>query len=198
MARGESDWELEIWAPPRTLALSRLDELRPGIDRARALARAAGFEPRRRISGGHAVALGEGSLCVGFAEPAPAFEGTQQRYERLTAALVSAFAELGVESEPGELDDEWCPGAWSIRSGGVKLAGLAQRAVKGAAWAEAVVNLAPDPEAKLLLIEVYRELGLALDPATIGSLSDVAGREITFEALATSLRAKLEGTVPYR
>jgi octanoyl-[GcvH]:protein N-octanoyltransferase len=171
--------------------MSRLDELRPGADAARAAAEGAGLESVRRVSGGHAVVLGPGSFCIGFAEPAVTFEGTQERYERLTAALIGAFAAVGVRARRGELAGEWCPGAWSISAGGVKLAGLAQRAIKGAAWAEAVVDLAPDGPTREVLGEVYAELGLDLDPATIGSVSELARRDIAFDELAQPLLAAL-------
>ena len=193
MAAGTLDGAVRIWAPAPGLALSRLDELRPGAGAARAAAEAAGLVVVRRVSGGHAVVLGPGSFCVGFAEPAVTFEGTQQRYEQLTAALVTALAAVGVAAERGELPGEWCPGAWSIRSGGVKLAGLAQRAIKGAAWVEAVVDRAPDVATREALGEVYAELGLDLDPATLGSVSEVAGRTVGFDELAQPLLAALTG-----
>jgi octanoyl-[GcvH]:protein N-octanoyltransferase len=191
VAAGEIDRALRIWRPAPALALSRLDELRPGAGAARAAAERAGFEPLRRISGGHAVVVGAGSLCVGFAEPAPTFEGTQQRYERLTAALIQAFAAAGVDSERGELEGEWCPGSWSIRAGGVKLAGLAQRAIKGAAWADAIVELGSDPARRALLTQVYGALDLPLDPNTVGSVSEIAGRDVGFDELAEPLVAVL-------
>jgi octanoyl-[GcvH]:protein N-octanoyltransferase len=187
VASGELDHALRVWTPVPALALSRLDELRPGAERARAAARQLGYEPIRRVSGGHAVVLGRGSFCVGFAEPAHTFEGTQQRYERFTQALIEAFGSLGVSAEQGELDGEWCPGAWSIRSGGVKLAGLAQRAIKGAAWAEAVVDLERDDGARMALASVYEALELPLDPSTLGSVSERCGRPVGFDELATPL-----------
>ena len=191
VAAGELDGALRIWAPVPALALSRLDELRQGADAARTAAASAVLDSVVRVSGGHAVVLGPGSLCVGFAEAAVSFEGTQQRYEQFTAALIDAFASLGIQAEQGELAGEWCPGAWSIRSGGVKLAGLAQRAIKGAAWAEAVVRLAPDPDGDELLAGVYEALELPLDPATLGSVVEVAGRPISFAELAEPLRDQL-------
>jgi octanoyl-[GcvH]:protein N-octanoyltransferase len=191
VARGELDSALRIWAPVPALALSRLDELRPGAAAARELAASAGIDTVTRMSGGHAVVLGRGSFCVGLVERADTFEGTQARYERLVAALLEAFAELGIAAERGELDGEWCPGAWSIRSGGVKLAGLAQRAIKGAAWADAVVDLAPDPDARAIVAAVYETLELPLDLSTVGSLSEVAGRPVRFEELAEMLERTL-------
>ncbi|HYZ28957.1 MAG TPA: hypothetical protein VE570_07890, partial [Thermoleophilaceae bacterium] len=145
----------------------------------------------RRVSGGRAVVVGPGSFCVGFAEAAPTFEGTRERYERLIGALLAAFAAVGVDAEQGELDGEWCPGSWSIRSHGVKLAGLAQRAIKGAAWADAVVELAPDERSRTLLAEVYTALDLPLDRSTLGSVAEVAGRDVGFDELAEPLLAAL-------
>jgi lipoate-protein ligase A len=192
VAAGQLDSALRIWAPVRALALSRLDMLRAGAAAASAAGERAGFAPIRRVSGGHAVVLGSGSLCVGFAEPAVSFEGTQERYERLSAAIVAALAELGVEAERGALTGEWCPGAWSIRSGAVKLAGLAQRAIKGGAWVEAVVELGPDTDARSLLTEVYAALELPLDPATVGSVSEVLGETVGFTELADALLRNVE------
>ena len=187
VASGEVDGAVRIWAPVPGLAMSRLDELAPGADAARAVAQSAGLSAVRRVSGGHAVVLGPGSFCVGYAEPATMFEGTQERYERLTGALLAALGAVGVAAQRGELAGEWCPGAWSISAGGVKLAGLAQRAIKGAAWVEAVVDRTPDEATRRLFGEVYAELGLALDPATIGSVSEVARRDVSFAELAQPL-----------
>jgi lipoate-protein ligase A len=192
VARGEVEGALRIWMPVPALALSRLDELRPGADAAIAAAARAGVETVRRVSGGRAVVLGRGSFCAGFAEPATTFEGTQERYERLSRALVAALADVGVHADRGELAGEWCPGAWSIRSGPVKLAGLAQRAVKGGAWVDAVVDLSPDPAARSLLKKVYGALELPLDGATIGSVSEVRGRPVRFDELAQALSARLD------
>ena len=191
VAAGQAGGAVRVWAPVPALALSRLDELRPGAGAATAAATRAGVQTVRRVSGGHAVVLGSGSFCAGFAEPAASFEGTQQRYERLSAALIAAFADVGVEAEHGALDGEWCPGTWSIRADGVKLAGLAQRAVKGAAWVEAVVDLAPDPAVRSLLTEVYAELDLPLDPSTLGSVSEVRGHAVGFDELGVALLERL-------
>jgi octanoyl-[GcvH]:protein N-octanoyltransferase len=143
------------------------------------------------VSGGHAVVLGAGSFCVGFAESAQTFDGTQERYERLTKALIEAFAGIGIDAESGELDGEWCPGSWSVHAGEVKLAGLAQRAVKGAAWTDAVVDLAPDAAKARVLTEVYAALDLPLDVRRLGSVSALAGRDVAFDELAQPLLTAL-------
>jgi octanoyl-[GcvH]:protein N-octanoyltransferase len=195
VAAGQAESAVRIWAPVPALALSRLDELRAGAGAATAAATRAGVQTVRRVSGGHAVVLGSGSFCAGFAEPAASFEGTQQRYERLSAALIAAFADVGVEAEHGALTGEWCPGTWSIRAERVKLAGLAQRAIKGAAWVEAVVDLAPDAAARSLLIEVYAALELPLEQSTLGSVSEVRGQPVGFDELAAAVLERLGSAI---
>jgi lipoate-protein ligase A len=76
----------------------------------------------------------------------------QARYQALAALIVAALGSLGLTARIGELPGEWCPGAWSVLVGGRKVAGLAQRVIRGGAWAEAVI-VATDP----------RELAGALD-----------------------------------
>jgi lipoate-protein ligase A len=196
VASGELRHALRIWSPVPALALSRLDLLREGCGQAVAIGRSAGLAPIRRLSGGHAVIVGAGSLCVGFAEPSASFEGTQARYERLSAAIVGALAATGVAAEHGELEREWCPGTWSIRSGAVKLAGLAQRAIKGGAWVEAVIDLAPAARERELLGRVYETLGVPLDLGTFGSVAELTGAEPAFGAFASALAAELEPHAP--
>ena len=174
------------------LVLTRLDELRPGAPKAVAAARRMGLPTVRRMSGGSAVVLGPGSLCVGLAEQAFTFVGIHERYQRFGDAVAAALADIGVIVEHGALAGEWCPGAWSLRAGKVNLAGLAQRAIKGAAWIEAVIELAPDPAARQLLTEAYAALELPLDVGTLGSVSDVAGVEVTFDAVAARLVERLK------
>jgi lipoate-protein ligase A len=194
VASRELDGALRIWRPVPALALSRLDMLRPGSEAAIAAARRAGVATVRRESGGHAVLLGPGSLSAGFAEPAASYEGSRERYERMTDAIVGALADLGIDAEQGELPGEWCPGTWSIRAGSVKLAGLAQRAVKGGAWVEAVIELAPDDAARELLVEIYAALELPLDPSTFGSVAEVSGADVAFDDFAAALSARLAPT----
>jgi octanoyl-[GcvH]:protein N-octanoyltransferase len=192
VARHELTGAVRIWRPTPAVVLTRLDQRRPGATEAATLAERAGVPLVVRQSGGHAVVTGAGSLAVGVAEPATTFEGTSERYQRLGDALVAALRVVGVDAEQGELEGEWCPGPWSVRAGGVKLAGLAQRARKGGAWVEAVVELEPDLAARALLEQVYAALALPLDPSTLGSVSEVAGRRVGFDELAGAVAAQLE------
>jgi lipoate-protein ligase A len=82
------------------------------------------------------------------------------------------LAALGTPVEVGELPGEFCPGAWSLHAGGVKLAGIAQRVTRGAAFTEAFLMVSGSERSRAVLVPVYEALGLELDPSTVGS-SDV-------------------------
>ena len=192
VAAGEIDGALRIWRPVPAVAFSKLDLLlSPGAGDAVALTERAGLAAIQRMSGGHAVVLGELSLCAGVAETATAFEGTQERYELMRGAIVAALAAIGMDAEPGELPREWCPGAWSIHAGPVKLAGLSQRVISGAAWTEAVIQLGADVE---LYERIYETLGLPLDSATIASSGQLADLSALSDALVSALRMTSDGS----
>src|SRR3712207_7304772 len=57
--------------------------------------------------------------------------GTAARFTAMAELVRAALARLGVPAQVGELPGEYCPGAWSLHAGGVKLAGIAQRVITG-------------------------------------------------------------------
>ena len=62
--------------------------------------------------------------------------GTRERFERLGGVIVRALRGLGVDARVGEVEGEYCPGAWSVNARGqIKLAGIGQRMIAGAAHA---------------------------------------------------------------
>lgn len=184
---------VRVWTPPPALSFGRLDLLLEGRDRAAEAARAMGLRPVRRLAGGRATAIGPGTVCVGWACPSPEMAGMQDRYEAMAALIVSALSALGVPAEVGELPGEWCPGSWSVLAGGSKVGGLAQRVIRGGAWAEAVIVVGDSARLGASLDRVQRALGVAWDPATFAGLADIRP-EVTVEtargALVTALEAR--------
>jgi octanoyl-[GcvH]:protein N-octanoyltransferase len=108
---------LRLWSPPPALSSGRLDLLLPGAPAAIAAARAVGLAPVRRLAGGHAAAVGPGTLVVGWASPAPVLGPMDRRYAALAETIIEALRSLEVPARVGELDGEWCPGSWSILVG---------------------------------------------------------------------------------
>ena len=164
-----------IYEPGKTVAFSKLDSHAPGFAAACAAARAHGYEPVIRLGGGHAAAYGPG--CLIHEEIVPhrsTLEGLTERYARESEILERALLEHGVTVTAGQLDGEYCAGAHSLHAGGVKVAGIAQRVIKGAALVSTVVLLDAGPSLRAVLVDVYRALGIEWRPETAGSLADVA------------------------
>jgi hypothetical protein len=175
VARGELGSVMRLYRPRPTMAFGRLDALRPGFREAGAAARQHGFEPVVRVAGGHAAAYHEQSLI--YEEIVPELDVTASLHERFregAAVLAGALDRLGVDARVGEIPGEYCPGAYTVSaSDRVKLVGIAQRAVRGAALLTAFVQLGGGAALRSALVDVYRALELEWDPTTAGALDDV-------------------------
>src|SRR4051812_45723666 len=133
VARGERPPALRLIVPPPAVSFGRLDALRPGYDRARAVAARHGFAPLLRAPGGHAAAYHEGCLVVEEIVHEPdAMPGVQDRFRSRGERLAGALRDVGVDARVGEVPGEYCAGRYSVNArGAVKLVGTAQRVVRG-------------------------------------------------------------------
>ncbi|MFC4436365.1 MULTISPECIES: lipoate--protein ligase family protein [Natrialbaceae] len=199
---------VRVWIPHRQVAFGRRDSRLDGYDRARKAVRERGFPPVERSVGGRAVAYdGETTLAFARAEPIADFRrGTDERYERLTAAVEGALGELGLDLERGEPADSFCPGAHSLSTGGAngprKIVGIAQRIRQDAALVSGILLVDRREELAAVLEAVYGELAVPFDPASVGSVVDAGGpsdpdrvRQVLEEALVGDGRdsAAVEG-----
>jgi octanoyl-[GcvH]:protein N-octanoyltransferase len=171
---GELPAVARVFRPGATMAFGRLDALTSGYADARAAAAAAGYAPLLRLGGGHAAAYDEGSLLVELIRPEPVIAaGIEERFAGATALLVEALAALGLDARVGELPGEYCAGAWSVNARGVKLAGTAQRSIRGASLVTAMLLVEHGARLRAALVDVYAALGIAWRPETAGAAEDV-------------------------
>jgi len=179
---------LRLWAPGPGVSFGRLDRLLAGFPAAVAAARAAGFAAVMRVGGGRVAAVHEGALVFGLA--AQVGEDTTRRFETTAGVLCRALDRVGVDAQRGELPGEYCPGAWSLHAGGVKLAGIAQRVRRSAAWTEGVLLVEGADRAREVLVAVHEALDLTWDPSTLGAVEDLVPG-IAWHDVAAALRAEL-------
>lgn len=179
VGRGEQPSTLRLYRPAPTVAFGRRDELNPQFPSARQVCLDQGFEPLVRTVGGHAAAYHRGCLVVDHFQYAPdAVSGNHERYGIFGNMFAKALESLGIQAGVGELPGEYCPGEYSVWGqipGGyrVKIIGTAQRVVSGAWWfSSGIVAENPEP-LRAVTEDVYRALGLPLDPATVGALTDI-------------------------
>jgi len=192
VAAGELGPVARVFGPGPTMAFGRLDALRDGYGAAREAAAAHGFTPALRLGGGHAAGYDAGSVIVEVTTPqATIAEGIADRFQTGTVLLVHALRDAGVPAALGELTGEYCPGRWSVHAGGIKVAGTAQRTIRGASLLAAVVLVRGGDRLRAALVDVYAALGLEWDPRTAGAAEDLAPG-VTAAAVATAVTARLE------
>lgn len=194
---GASGWGAMLtWSSSRYVAATRLEARREVFGSAVEEARRLGFPVMVRNSGGGAVAANEGSVSFSLTFPvADLRHGLHERYEEGMSVVISALRRVGVVAEGGEVEGEFCPGAYSVRSGGergVKHAGLAQRVTKRAARMEALILVERTRELVPVLSRFHETLGLPFRPSSVGDIP--VGVPEVVEALRAEVRERHEAT----
>jgi octanoyl-[GcvH]:protein N-octanoyltransferase len=174
VAAGRRPPALRVFRPGPTAAFGRLDALRPGFERACAIARERGLTPVLRSVGGHAAVFDERCIVVEHVvREDDATAGLQARFEEQSRRVRDALAALGADARIGELAGEYCPGPHSVNIGGrVKIAGIAQRMVRHGAATSAIVVAGGGPDLRAAIGPIYAALELPVDLATAGALDE--------------------------
>jgi lipoate-protein ligase A len=193
VASGEASESLRLYAPDDAVLFSSLDARRPGFARACELAHEVGFASVIRLAGGHAAVFLEQSMAFAWAIPAAdAHLHIRPRFERLASLIVASLRRLGLDARVGEVPGEYCPGEFSVNLGGrVKVMGVGQRVIRGAAHVGGVLTVAQSEEMRRVLVPIYEALELEMRPETAGAVADVEpglGVEDVIESLLAVLR----------
>ena len=177
VSRGNLPGGIRLYRPAPAVQFGRLDRRRPGFEGACRAAAGHGYPPVLRLVGGHAAAHDAGSLIFEHFTSDDLTSDLHGRFARVSRRLAAALTEVGLDARVGEIPGEYCPGAYSINSGGtLKVAGLAQRVVKNAALTTAVLVVEGGDRTRAVLTDVYRELAMSWRPQTAGAVEDhVAG-----------------------
>jgi octanoyl-[GcvH]:protein N-octanoyltransferase len=195
VAAGSRDFAALLWTSSRYVGATYPETRLPGFGEAARLAEEAGFPVLVRNSGGGAVAANEGSVSFSLTYPVEDLRrGLYDRYTEGVDLVVAALNRLDVAAEAGEVEGEFCPGAYSVRSGGysgVKIAGLAQRVTRRAARVEALILVTQTAELRAVLGLFYGALGLPFRPESVADLPSTTGRR-----RGRSARRRYSGRVP--
>jgi lipoate-protein ligase A len=175
VAQREVPATMRLYQPGPTVAFGRLDALREGYRAAAQAARDHGFTPARRSVGGLAAAYTDRALVYDEITPQPRLAvELRDRFEDVAGVLVAALTSVGVDARVGQIPGEYCPGEFSISTGGTtKVVGIAQRVVARAALVSAVIVVADGDAVRSVLRDVNARLGHDWEPQTAGALADV-------------------------
>ena len=174
VAAGERGPVALMWSSSPYVGATRPEARRTGFAEAARSVETLGFPVLVRNSGGGAVAANGGSLSFSLTFPVEDLRhGLYERYAGGVELVASALRRVGADAEGGEVEGEFCPGAYSVRSGGwrgVKHAGLAQRVTKRAARLEALVLVEDTGSVREALARFYDGLGLPFRPSCVADL----------------------------
>jgi octanoyl-[GcvH]:protein N-octanoyltransferase len=184
---------LRFRRPRPTAAFSPQDTTHPDYERIKALARAAGFEPVERGTGGRLTMFDEGALAITLLSPHPEPHlHTIKRYEMFSTAIAAALVKLGIDAHVGELPDEYCPGKYSINARGrVKLVGVAQRMNRRCVQMGAIITVQRSQAACDAVAVAYRSMGLTFDPVTYGAIAEIVPT-LGYDDVVTVMRESLQ------
>ncbi len=192
VGEGERGPAALVWTSAPYVGATNRETRLPDFGRAVRAAGEEGFPVLVRNSGGGAVAANEGSIS--FSLTYPVGELGQDLYERYAEGVdlvAAALRRVGVEAEGGEVEGEFCPGAYSVRSGGergIKHAGLAQRVRRQAARLEALILVSDTQGLVRVLERFYEALGLPFRPGSLGDLDATVPQVV--EALSEEVRVR--------
>jgi octanoyl-[GcvH]:protein N-octanoyltransferase len=180
---------LRFRRPRPTAAFSPQDTTHPAYERIKEQARANGFEPIERGTGGRLTLFDEQALAITLIVPHPApHQHTLQRYEVFAATIVTVLTNLGLDARLGELPNEYCPGKYSINAAGrVKLVGIAQRMNRKCVQMGAIIAVERSEKACAAIAEAYAAMGLTFDPATYGAIVD-HNPSLSYENVSDAIR----------
>lgn len=206
VSSGQMGPTLRLHVPGAMVAFGRADRVTAGYSAAVRVAEAHGFAAVERLAGGRAAVFHESTIAFSLALPEPEPKtGIQERFEMISGLMVAAFESLGVDARIGELPGEYCPGQWSVNvAGKVKVMGVGQRLVRGAAHIGGVVVVDEGERIRNVLVPVYRALALDWDPRTAGALADRSPgltKGVVIDAIVAQFRRRhtiVEAELPNR
>jgi octanoyl-[GcvH]:protein N-octanoyltransferase len=180
---------LRFRRPRPTAAFSPQDTTHPDYELVKQRARARGFEPIERGTGGRLTLFDENALGITIIAPHTAPHAhIIKRYEVLSGAIALGLQNLGIDARVGELANEYCPGKYSVNAEGrIKLVGVAQRMNQRCLQMGAIVAVNRSEEACAGIAEAYRGMGLNFDSKTYGGITDLKP-SITFADVRSALR----------
>ncbi len=191
------DGILHAWLPQPTLLFTQRDARAPGYAQAAAEAAALGYAPVVRVSGGEAVPLDHGTVCVDLLLAGEAL-ALRPSFDALAEAITTAVGHLGLAATVGRVDGAYCPGDYDIAVAGRKFAGLAQRRTQKAIAVHSFVLLEGAGRPRF---DVAARIAAALaattpvqspDPCPVTSLAEAAGHALRAADLLAAIEAAAE------
>lgn len=152
---------LHFWTTRPYVILGMMDTKLPFLKDALRIFSSYGYPYLVRNSGGLAVVSDEGVLNFSLIFPEgddrlPINEG----YERMHRIIQTAFKDFDAHIDAYEIPDSYCPGDFDLSIDGKKIAGIAQRRLKGGLAIMIYLSVSGDQQKRAEMIRTFYDIGL--------------------------------------
>lgn len=190
---------MHFWTTSKQIILGMLDTKLPYLTDALRVFSSYGYPYMVRNSGGLAVVSDEGILNFSIFFP----EGEtrlsiNEGYERMHYILKQAFASYGKPIQAYEISDSYCPGEFDLSIDGKKIAGIAQRRLKGGIAIMIYLSVSGDQSKRAEMIREFYDLGLkqketkwdfpTVRPEVMTTLEDALGDSLSIEKVKDKIK----------
>lgn len=183
---------LHFWQTDPLIILGMMDTKLPFLSDALTAFASGGYDYLVRNSGGLAVVSDGGVLNFSMIFP----EGEErlsidEAYSRMHQVVQTAFSRYNKTVDAYEIADSYCPGEFDLSIEGRKIAGIAQRRIRGGIAVMIYLSVSGDQTHRAEMIREFYTKGLdgtetrwsfpAVNPNVMTTLEDALGVSLTIE-----------------
>ncbi|GAA0363391.1 lipoate--protein ligase family protein [Alkalibacterium iburiense] len=183
---------MHFWTTSKQIILGMLDTKLPYLNDALRVFSSYDYAYMVRNSGGLAVVSDEGVLNFSIFFPeGEARLSINEGYERMHHILQEAFASYGKTIHAYEISDSYCPGDFDLSIDGKKIAGIAQRRLRGGIAIMIYLSVHGDQKKRADMIRAFYDVGLKqketkwdfppVRPEVMTTLEEALGVPLTIE-----------------
>ncbi len=189
---------LHFWQLENTFILGMQDTRTPFFYQGLKKVLDSPYQPLVRNSGGLGVIADDGILNVSYFFPKSTdIQTIDQAYEKIKQLLQKALPEIEIAA--GEVPNSYCPGAYDLSVAGKKIAGLAQRRIKGGIAVMMYLSVNGPQEQRGEFVREFYQHSLGensqdlrypkIDPLSMTTLSTLLEENFTVEQMKQRLCA---------
>ncbi len=193
---------IRLWVHDKTVVLGTPDSRMPYIEKGLDFLKSNQQNIVIRNSGGLAVALDSGVLNLSLILPNSNQVSIHTGYDIMTSLIKNLLKDYTNQVQAYEIVGSYCPGDYDLSIDGVKFAGISQRRVKNGVSVQIYLDINGYSQNRANLIKEFYSISLGnietkmefpeVNPAVMGSLSEILNKNITIQDILTRLTKLIE------
>ena len=193
---------IRLWVHDETVVLGTPDSRTPFFDEGLDFLKSKNQHVVIRNSGGLAVALDRGVLNLSLIMPNNNKLSISRGYDIMTSLIQDLLKDYTQQIKAYEIVGSYCPGDYDLSINGIKFAGISQRRVKNGVAIQIYLDICGQSDFRANLIKEFYSISIknrptklvypSVNPAVMGSLSDILNTPITVKEIINRLEQLLE------